>query len=63
MHHRIMRAGNSQTRTAAIMYLWTATIAFPVTVSAFAPLWIAGIVAVALAATSFLISSRGKVKA
>jgi UDP-GlcNAc:undecaprenyl-phosphate GlcNAc-1-phosphate transferase len=45
------------------MYLWTATIAFPVTVSAFAPLWIAGIVALALAVTSFLVSSRGKVKA
>ena len=37
LHHRIMRAGNTQIRTAAILYLWTATIAFPVTVSAFAP--------------------------
>jgi UDP-GlcNAc:undecaprenyl-phosphate GlcNAc-1-phosphate transferase len=63
MHHRIMRAGNSQMRTAAIMYLWTATIAFPVTGAAFAPLWIAGVVALALAATSYLVSSKGKVKA
>lgn len=50
LHHRIMRAGNTQIRTAAIMYLWTATIAFPVTVSAFAPLWVAAIVAGALLA-------------
>jgi UDP-GlcNAc:undecaprenyl-phosphate GlcNAc-1-phosphate transferase len=38
-----MRAGNTQTRTALIMYLWTATIAFPVSISAFTPLWVAGI--------------------
>jgi UDP-GlcNAc:undecaprenyl-phosphate GlcNAc-1-phosphate transferase len=44
IHHRIMRAGNSQARTALIMYLWTATIAFPVSISAFTPLWVAGIV-------------------
>ena len=44
IHHRIMRSGNSQTRTALIMYLWTATIAFPVSVSAFTPMWVAGII-------------------
>jgi UDP-GlcNAc:undecaprenyl-phosphate GlcNAc-1-phosphate transferase len=43
-----MRAGNTQQRTAFIMYLWTATIAFPVTVLAFAPMWVAAIVAAAL---------------
>jgi UDP-GlcNAc:undecaprenyl-phosphate GlcNAc-1-phosphate transferase len=43
IHHRIMRSGNSQARTALIMYLWTATIAFPVSISAFTPLWVAGI--------------------
>jgi UDP-GlcNAc:undecaprenyl-phosphate GlcNAc-1-phosphate transferase len=43
LHHRIMRSGNSQARTALIMYLWTATIAFPVSISAFTPLWVAGI--------------------
>ena len=43
------------------MYLWTATIAFPVTVSAFAPLWVAAIFAgVLLAFTIFF--SRGKSK-
>ena len=42
LHHRIMRSGNSQIRTTLIMYLWTATIAFPVSISAFTPLWVAG---------------------
>ena len=56
-----MCAGNTQIRTAAIMYLWTATVAFPVTVSAFAPLWIAVIfAAVLLALTIFF--SLGKSK-
>ena len=45
LHHRIMRAGNSHLRTTLILYLWTATIAFPVVVSAFAPLWVAAIFA------------------
>ena len=35
LHHRLMSAGNSQLKTAIIMYFWTATIAFPVSVSAF----------------------------
>jgi membrane protein implicated in regulation of membrane protease activity len=26
------------------MYFWTATIAFPVSISAFTPLWVAGVV-------------------
>jgi len=39
-----MRSGNSQARTALIMYFWTATIAFPVSISAFTPLWVAGVV-------------------
>lgn len=43
IHHRIMRSGNSQARTALIMYFWTATIAFPVSVSAFTPIWIAAV--------------------
>jgi UDP-GlcNAc:undecaprenyl-phosphate GlcNAc-1-phosphate transferase len=30
------------------MYLWTATIAFPVTVLAFAPLWVGAVVAAML---------------
>jgi UDP-GlcNAc:undecaprenyl-phosphate GlcNAc-1-phosphate transferase len=43
-----MRSGNSQARTALIMYFWTATIAFPVSISAFTPLWVAAIVFAAL---------------
>lgn len=59
MHHRILRAGNSHLRTTLIMYLWTATIAFPVTVLAFAPLWAAAITAGAmLAFTLYYSKSR-----
>jgi UDP-GlcNAc:undecaprenyl-phosphate GlcNAc-1-phosphate transferase len=61
IHHRIMRSGNSQVRTTFIMYLWTATISFPVSISAFTPLWVAGaLFAVMLTAT--LIFSRRKKK-
>lgn len=58
IHHRIMRAGNSQARTAMIMYLWTATIAFPVSISAFTPLWVAGIIFTALLAFTIIFSRR-----
>ena len=61
LHHRIMRAGNTQIRTAAILYLWTATIAFPVTVSAFAPIWLSAIVAGLMLAFTIKFS-RGKSK-
>ncbi len=54
IHHRIMRAGNSQARTALIMYSWTATIAFPVSISAFTPLWVAGAVFAAMFTASLL---------
>jgi UDP-GlcNAc:undecaprenyl-phosphate GlcNAc-1-phosphate transferase len=48
LHHRLLSAGNSTNRTAVILYLWTATIAFPVTVLAFAPWWVALITALIL---------------
>ena len=60
IHHRIMRSGNSQQRTAIIMYLWTATIAFPLTISAFTNLWVAALVAISMLALTILYS-RGKV--
>jgi UDP-GlcNAc:undecaprenyl-phosphate/decaprenyl-phosphate GlcNAc-1-phosphate transferase len=60
MHHRILRAGNSHLRTTLIMYLWTATIAFPVTVSAFTPLWVAGLVATVMLAFTLIYSKRGR---
>ena len=56
LHHRLLTAGNSHQRTVLIMYLWTATVAVPVTVAAFAPLWIAGIVAIFLAILSVVFS-------
>lgn len=54
IHHRIMRSGNSQQRTTLIMYLWTATIAFPVSISAFTPLWVAAIIFGVLLAFTFI---------
>ena len=56
LHHRLLTAGNSHQRTVLIMYLWTATVAVPVTVAAFAPLWIAGIIAIFLAILSLVFS-------
>ena len=58
IHHRIMRAGNTQARTALIMYLWTATIAFPVSISAFTPMWIAALVAIVMFAFTLVFSRR-----
>jgi UDP-GlcNAc:undecaprenyl-phosphate GlcNAc-1-phosphate transferase len=64
LHHRLLSAGNSTNRTAVILYLWTATIAFPVTVLAFAPWWVALITVVALAGMSFgVMKSKKKVDA
>ena len=60
LHHRLLSAGNSHLRTAVIMYLWTATIAFPVTVLAFAPWWVATITAVVLAAATLSLLSFKK---
>lgn len=61
LHHRLMSAGNSQLKTAIIMYFWTATIAFPVSISAFAPIWVAILLAVAMAIFTILLSRRPKV--
>ena len=56
LHHRLLTAGNSHQRTVLIMYLWTATIAVPVTVAAFMSLWIAGAVAVFLLLVTLSVS-------
>ena len=61
LHHRLLSAGNSQLKTALILYLWTATIAFPVTVLAFAPWWIALITALSLISITLLISRKSMV--
>ena len=42
-----------------IMYLWTATIAFPVVVSAFAPLWVAVVAAGAMLGFTLIFSKTG----
>ncbi|MSO63563.1 MAG: undecaprenyl-phosphate alpha-N-acetylglucosaminyl 1-phosphate transferase [Actinobacteria bacterium] len=60
LHHRLLSAGNSQIKTASILYLWTATIAFPVTVLAFAPWWVALTTATVLIALTFATSRVGK---
>ncbi len=60
LHHRLLSAGNSQIKTASILYLWTATIAFPVTVLAFAPWWVALTTAAVLIALTFATSRVGK---
>jgi UDP-GlcNAc:undecaprenyl-phosphate GlcNAc-1-phosphate transferase len=45
------------------VYLWTATIAFPVTVLAFAPWWVAALTALFLAVSSGAVMKyRKKVK-
>ncbi len=58
LHHRLLSSGKTHQRTAVILYLWTATIAFPVTVSAFAPLWVAGATALFLISLTLFVSRR-----
>ena len=59
LHHRLLSAGNSQLKSAIILYLWTATIAFPVTVLAFAPWWIALLSAIVLIVITYAVSKIG----
>jgi UDP-GlcNAc:undecaprenyl-phosphate GlcNAc-1-phosphate transferase len=59
LHHRLLRMGNSQREVAIIMYLWTAMFAFPTVIAAFYPLWIAAVVAVAIALASAILIARG----
>jgi len=55
LHHRLLNAGNSTGQTVLIVYLWTATIAFPVTVLAFAPWWVAVLTAIFFALLSAIV--------
>ena len=52
LHHRLLDLGNSHRRTTFILYLWAATFAFPTVIAAFEPLWIALLVATAIASIS-----------
>ena len=64
LHHRLLSAGNSTNKSAVILYLWTATIAFPVTVLAFAPWWVALITVLVLVGISIVVmKSKKKVDA
>ena len=60
LHHRLLDAGNSHQRAAVIMYLWTATVAIPVTVLAFWPWWAALMTGLFFAGSSLIVSSRWK---
>lgn len=60
LHHRLLSAGNSTGQTVSIVYLWTATIAFPVTVLAFAPWWIAVLTALFFALSSAVVMKHKK---
>ena len=62
LHHRVLAQGNSQIRSAIIIYIWTATLAFPVTIWAFAPLWVAMIVGLALGSMAIYISRHSRRK-
>ena len=42
------------------MYLWTATLAFPITISAFAPMWVALLTAAVLATITIVVTRTGK---
>jgi UDP-GlcNAc:undecaprenyl-phosphate GlcNAc-1-phosphate transferase len=60
LHHRLLKAGNSTGQTVLIVYLWTATIAFPVTVLAFAPWWVAVLTAIFFALASAIVMNVKK---
>ena len=52
LHHRLLSMGNSHRRTTFILYIWTAMFAIPTVIAAFAPLWIATVVALFMLAIS-----------
>ncbi len=52
LHHRLLSMGNSHRRTTFILYTWTAMFAIPTVIAAFAPLWIALVVACGMLAFS-----------
>ena len=63
LHHRLLRMGNSQREVALIMYLWTAMFAFPTVIAAFYPIWISGVVALAIGLASIALIRHSFVKA
>ncbi len=60
LHHKLMAWGNSQQRSAVILYLVTAMLALPAMLSAFIPLWAALLVGVLLLLSAVLTTKREK---
>ena len=54
LHHRLLSVGNTHRRTTFILYTWTAMFAIPTVIAAFAPLWIALVVASGMFAISLV---------
>jgi UDP-GlcNAc:undecaprenyl-phosphate GlcNAc-1-phosphate transferase len=64
LHHKLMAWGNSQQRSAVILYLVTAMLALPAMLSAFIPLWAALLVGALLLLSAVITTKReNKVKA
>ena len=60
LHHKLMAWGNSQQRSAVILYLFTAMLALPAMLSAFIPLWLALLVGALLLLSAVLTTKREK---
>jgi UDP-GlcNAc:undecaprenyl-phosphate GlcNAc-1-phosphate transferase len=60
LHHKLMAWGNSQQRSAVILYLVTAMLALPAMLSAFIPLWAALLVGALLLQSAVITTKREK---
>jgi UDP-GlcNAc:undecaprenyl-phosphate GlcNAc-1-phosphate transferase len=60
LHHKLMAWGNSQQRSAVILYLVTAMLALPAMLSAFIPLWAALLVGAVLLLSAVITTKREK---
>lgn len=63
LHHKLMKMGNSQQRTAVVLYFATAMLAMPAMLSAFFPLWVAILTGLILLISGVSIMKRAKVEA
>jgi UDP-GlcNAc:undecaprenyl-phosphate GlcNAc-1-phosphate transferase len=61
LHHKLMELGNSQQRTATILYLGTAALAIPAMLSAFFPIWVALISGPILFLAALAITKRERI--
>lgn len=60
LHHNLLAMGNSQQRTAVILYLGTGMLALPAMLAAFIPLWAAFLVGALLLVLAIIITKREK---